>query len=44
LPWVVFVAPDGRVLSDLTVTGFIDADAMLSRMEEALGTLAEAAR
>ena len=36
LPWVVFVSPDGRLLSDLTVTGFVEADAMLDRMRRAL--------
>ena len=36
LPWVAFVAPDGRIFADLTVTGFIDADAMLARMQQAL--------
>jgi thiol:disulfide interchange protein DsbD len=36
LPWVAFVAPDGTLLKDLTVTGFIDADAMLARMTRAL--------
>ncbi len=36
LPWVAFVAPDGTILKDLTVTGFIDADAMLGRMRGAL--------
>jgi thiol:disulfide interchange protein DsbD len=36
LPWVAFVAPDGTILKDLTVTGFIDADAMLQRMQLAL--------
>jgi len=36
LPWVAFVQPDGTILHDLTVTGFIDADAMLVRMRNAL--------
>jgi thiol:disulfide interchange protein DsbD len=36
LPWVAFVAADGTILQNLTVTGFIDADAMLARMTEAL--------
>ena len=36
LPWVAFVTPDGTILKHLTVTGYIDADAMLERMQEAL--------
>src|SRR5262249_11914777 len=36
LPWVAFVAADGTVLKELSVTGFIDADAMLARMQKAL--------
>jgi thiol:disulfide interchange protein DsbD len=36
LPWVAFVLPDGTILPDLTVTGFIDAETMLARMESAL--------
>ena len=36
LPWVAFVTPDGRILAELTVTGFIDAEAMLARMQQAL--------
>jgi thioredoxin:protein disulfide reductase len=36
LPWVAFVSPEGTVLADLTVTGFIDAEAMLDRMHRAL--------
>ena len=36
LPWVVFVTSDGTVLQELTVTGFIDAEAMLARMQRAL--------
>ncbi|HZL86287.1 MAG TPA: cytochrome c biogenesis protein CcdA, partial [Candidatus Krumholzibacteria bacterium] len=36
LPWVAFVAPDGRILAALTVTGYIDADTMLARMQRAL--------
>jgi thiol:disulfide interchange protein DsbD len=43
LPWVAFVAADGRIRTDLTVTGFIDADAMLARMEGALAGSAAAA-
>jgi thiol:disulfide interchange protein DsbD len=44
LPWVAFVTPDGTILKHLTVTGFIDADAMLERMQEALkGTPTRAA-
>jgi thiol:disulfide interchange protein DsbD len=42
LPWVAFVRPDGTILPDLTVTGFIDADAMLERMQAALGGVAPA--
>jgi thiol:disulfide interchange protein DsbD len=38
LPWVAFVTPDGTILQDLTVTGFIDAEAMLQRMQQALET------
>jgi thiol:disulfide interchange protein DsbD len=36
LPWVAFVTPEGEILQELTVTGFIDADAMLARMQRAL--------
>ncbi|MFQ5599437.1 MAG: protein-disulfide reductase DsbD family protein, partial [Candidatus Krumholzibacteriia bacterium] len=36
LPWVAFVTADGRILKDLTVTGFVDADAMLERMRKVL--------
>jgi thiol:disulfide interchange protein DsbD len=36
LPWVAFVTPGGEILEELTVTGFIDADAMLERMGRAL--------
>jgi thiol:disulfide interchange protein DsbD len=36
LPWVAFVSPDGRILATLTVTGYIDADTMLARMQRAL--------
>lgn len=36
LPWVAFVTPEGDILHDLTVTGFIDADAMLARMARAV--------
>jgi thiol:disulfide interchange protein DsbD len=35
LPWVAFVDPDGTIRRDLTVTGFIDAEKMLSRMAKA---------
>jgi thiol:disulfide interchange protein DsbD len=42
LPWVAFVGPDGAVLPDLTVTGFIDADAMLERMQRAQAGVAPA--
>jgi hypothetical protein len=38
LHWVAFVTPDGTILQDLTVTGFIDAEAMLQRMQQALET------
>ncbi len=36
LPWVAFVRPDGTILQDLTVTGFLAADPMLTRMQTAL--------
>lgn len=36
LPWVAFVTPDGTILTDLTITGFVDADAMLQTMRSAL--------
>ncbi len=36
LPWVTFVTPAGRILQDLTVTGFLPAEAMLERMRRAL--------
>ena len=42
LPWVAFVTPDGTILPDLTVTGFIDAEAMLERMQAALSGVAPA--
>jgi len=38
LPWVAFVQPDGTILHDLTVTGFVNADDMLARMRRALPT------
>jgi thiol:disulfide interchange protein DsbD len=36
LPWVAFVRPDGTILAELTVTGFVSADIMLERMRAAL--------
>lgn len=36
LPWVAFVTPQGEILHDLTVTGFVDAEVMLERMSQAL--------
>jgi thiol:disulfide interchange protein len=42
LPWVAFVQPDGTVLHDLTVTGFVNADDMLARMRRALPRVAAA--
>ncbi len=39
LPTVVFVLPDGTTMDDLKVTGFVDADDFLGRMDEALGRL-----
>lgn len=43
LPWVAFVTPDGTILTDLTITGFIDADAMLQAMQSALdGSMTQA--
>jgi thiol:disulfide interchange protein DsbD len=45
LPWVAFVTSEGEILQELTVTGFIDAEAMLARMQRALpgGTVRSAA-
>jgi thiol:disulfide interchange protein DsbD len=42
LPWIAFVRPDGSILSELTVTGFVEADVMLERMRAALGDVAPA--
>ncbi len=39
LPTVVFVLPDGTTMDDLKVTGFVDADDFLGRMDEALARL-----
>ncbi len=39
LPTVVFVLPDGTTMDDLKVTGFVDADDFLARMDEALARL-----
>jgi thioredoxin:protein disulfide reductase len=39
LPTVVFVLPDGTTMDDLKVTGFVDADDFLGRMDEALERL-----
>ncbi len=39
LPTVVFVLPDGTTMDDLKVTGFVDADDFLGRMDEALDRL-----
>ncbi|MFH1464535.1 MAG: cytochrome c biogenesis protein CcdA [Pseudomonadota bacterium] len=39
LPTVVFVLPDGTVMDDLTVTGFVDADDFLTRLTEARARL-----
>ncbi len=36
LPTVLFLAPDGTPIPDLTVTGFLPPDAFLTRMEAAL--------
>jgi thiol:disulfide interchange protein DsbD len=36
LPWVAFVMPDGRILKEHSVTGYIDAEAMLERMQQVL--------
>ncbi len=36
LPTVVFVLPDGTTMDDLTVTGFVNAEDFLGRMDEAL--------
>jgi len=36
LPWVAFVRPDGTILQELTVTGFLAAEPMLARMMTAL--------
>jgi len=33
LPWVAFVEPNGTIRPELTVTGFIDANMMLERMQ-----------
>ncbi len=42
LPWVAFVDPDGTIRRELTVTGFIDAQAMLARMAQAAPASPEA--
>ncbi len=34
LPTVAFVAPDGTLFDDITVTGFVDAEEFLSRMKK----------
>ncbi len=39
LPTVVFVLPDGTTMDDLKVTGFVDADDFLARMDQALSRL-----
>ena len=39
LPTVVFVLPDGTTMDDLKVTGFVGADDLLARMDDALGRL-----
>ena len=39
LPTVVFVLPDGTTMDDLKVTGFVDADDFLARMDSALERL-----